>query len=213
MIQTVEQFVPVRLNAEKGGASEAKQFAVSGYPTIVFVDSSGRKVDTIVGFEPAPQFTADLHRILLVHGPLPGLEKQYRAHPTADEGIVLAKDYLQAGEPERAKPILTSLSGSSPMAELAPVYLSMGDLYFSKQDAEPAIGAYRKALRAGVSGSGAEQGRFNLSLCYLEEGKMAAGTYQLRVLLRRPDLSPALRRDAQRALRIAQERARVTSQP
>lgn len=46
-----------KIDAEKGeGVGLAKKYAVSGYPTIVFVDGNGDEVDRIVGYMPAKDF-------------------------------------------------------------------------------------------------------------------------------------------------------------
>ena len=46
-----------KIDAEKGeGPDLAKKYNVSGYPTIVFVDSKGDEVDRIVGYLPAKDF-------------------------------------------------------------------------------------------------------------------------------------------------------------
>ena len=46
-----------KIDAEKGeGIELAKKYAVSGYPTIVFVDGNGDEVDRIVGYIPAKDF-------------------------------------------------------------------------------------------------------------------------------------------------------------
>lgn len=46
-----------KIDAEKGeGIDLAKKYAVSGFPTIVFVDGNGDEVDRIVGYIPAKDF-------------------------------------------------------------------------------------------------------------------------------------------------------------
>jgi thioredoxin-related protein len=46
-----------KIDAEKGeGIDLAKKYAVSGYPTIVFVDGNGDEIDRIVGYMPAKDF-------------------------------------------------------------------------------------------------------------------------------------------------------------
>lgn len=46
-----------KIDAERGEGPElAKKYAVSGYPTIVFVDGNGNEVDRIVGYIPAKDF-------------------------------------------------------------------------------------------------------------------------------------------------------------
>ncbi len=55
--------VPLKVNAEKGGEELAKQYAVDGYPTVVFVNAQGDEVDRIVGFLPPEDFAEQMKRI------------------------------------------------------------------------------------------------------------------------------------------------------
>lgn len=57
------RLVPMRVNAENGGAELARQYGVDGYPTIVFVDGGGDEVDRIVGYLPPDRFLEELRRI------------------------------------------------------------------------------------------------------------------------------------------------------
>lgn len=58
------KLVAVRLNAEKGGEKEAAQFGVQGYPTIVFLNASGKEVGRIPGYLPPGPFLEELKDIL-----------------------------------------------------------------------------------------------------------------------------------------------------
>jgi thiol:disulfide interchange protein len=53
-------FVAVRVNAEKGGEKVAQRYDVQGYPTILFVDGSGKIVKRIDGYVDA----AEMLRVL-----------------------------------------------------------------------------------------------------------------------------------------------------
>src|SRR3989442_1072077 len=58
--------VPVKLNPEKGGInySLARKHGVHGYPTVVFLDSDGKKVESIGGYVPAERFGEILDKII-----------------------------------------------------------------------------------------------------------------------------------------------------
>jgi thiol:disulfide interchange protein len=62
--KALAQVVAVRLNAEKDGRGQAETFRVEGYPTIVFLDASGREVGRIPGYLPPKPFLQELHDIL-----------------------------------------------------------------------------------------------------------------------------------------------------
>lgn len=50
-----KDLVAVRVNAEKGGEKVAERFDVQGYPTVLFVDGSGRVVKRVEGFVDAAE--------------------------------------------------------------------------------------------------------------------------------------------------------------
>ncbi len=60
-----KDFVAVKLNPEKSpkGATLAKEFGVTGYPHIVFVDTTGAKVSEIIGYLPPGEFLKRLEMI------------------------------------------------------------------------------------------------------------------------------------------------------
>ncbi len=58
--RAARSFVAVRVNAEKGGEKVAQRYDVQGYPTILFVDGSGKIVKRIDGYVDA----AEMLRIL-----------------------------------------------------------------------------------------------------------------------------------------------------
>ena len=62
--QALNRLVPLKLNAEKEGRSEAQRYRVEGFPTIVFVDAKGNEVGRIGGYMDAGPFLAELEDIL-----------------------------------------------------------------------------------------------------------------------------------------------------
>lgn len=63
VIEASQDFIPLKLNAEKEGRSLARKHGVRGYPTILFFDHTGKVVGRIGGYlKPAP-FAATMKRI------------------------------------------------------------------------------------------------------------------------------------------------------
>ena len=60
-----QDFISVKINPEKTAANLklAKQFGVTGYPHIAFVDTTGKKVAEIVGYVPAKEFLKKLNEV------------------------------------------------------------------------------------------------------------------------------------------------------
>ena len=54
----------VKLNAEQEGSQAAARFGVSAYPTLLFLNSSGREVGRIPGYVGAEDFLHELQGIL-----------------------------------------------------------------------------------------------------------------------------------------------------
>ena len=48
--EAARELVAVRVNAEKGGEKVAERYNVQGYPTVLFVDGSGKVVKRIDGY-------------------------------------------------------------------------------------------------------------------------------------------------------------------
>ncbi len=63
VLSLLEELVPIRVNAERGGAEIARRFGVDSYPTIVFVSPDGHEVDRILGYLPPEEFVEQAERI------------------------------------------------------------------------------------------------------------------------------------------------------
>jgi thiol:disulfide interchange protein len=60
VLRALDRFVVVKLNAEKDGRPEADRFGVRGYPTIVFLDATGKEIGRIPGYLEADGFLQEL---------------------------------------------------------------------------------------------------------------------------------------------------------
>ena len=56
VIRLAQGVLPVKVNAEKEGRSLAREYAVRGFPTILFVDGQGSLKKTIGGYLPPAGF-------------------------------------------------------------------------------------------------------------------------------------------------------------
>ncbi|HEX8465628.1 MAG TPA: thioredoxin family protein [Abditibacterium sp.] len=59
VISEAENWVSIKINAEQR-PDVAGAYGVTGYPTIVFAENSGKPLDTLVGFAPAPEFVQSM---------------------------------------------------------------------------------------------------------------------------------------------------------
>ena len=60
----LRRLVVVKLDAERDGRDAARRYRVEGFPTMVFLDASGREVGRIPGFLPPEPFLEELGDIL-----------------------------------------------------------------------------------------------------------------------------------------------------
>lgn len=59
-----EKYVMLKLDAERGGKDAAKQFEVKGFPTLVYVSSTGKTLANNPGYLDVPNMTKTLQEIL-----------------------------------------------------------------------------------------------------------------------------------------------------
>jgi len=57
------KLVPLKLNAEEGGAELASRYGVDSYPTMIFFDSRGNEMERILGYLPPEKFLRRVQRI------------------------------------------------------------------------------------------------------------------------------------------------------
>jgi thioredoxin-related protein len=56
------KFISIKIDAEKGeGIALAKQYQISGYPTIMFFSADGKEIDRVVGYQDAQRFQRSLN--------------------------------------------------------------------------------------------------------------------------------------------------------
>ena len=61
-----KNFITVKINPEKSKKNEklSKEFGTKGFPHIVFLDATGKKIHEIGGFEPADAFSKELDAVV-----------------------------------------------------------------------------------------------------------------------------------------------------
>jgi len=102
------------MDAEKGRGKElATAYRDTGYPTVLFLDETGKEVDRIVGYLPMPEFLERLKSYADGTGTVAGMEKALSVTP--DDFALryrLAEKFFAREEPEKALPHLRKLSSA-----------------------------------------------------------------------------------------------------
>ncbi len=172
MIKLAEQFVPVKIDADKD-ASTKKKFRVYSLPTIIFVDGQGDLVGKIRGYRPPEAFAQEMEKIARLHRDLPELESKFEADPTdAVTGAALASLYAFRGDATKAKRIIKSVeeAGADQAGPaLIEAYMALGECYDGKEDFDKAGKYYAKVVEASTDGSVISEARYNAALAYFRD--------------------------------------------
>jgi len=134
VIKLADQFVAVKVNAEKEGEAVAKRYGITGFPTILFLDpettapdgagkdkdqaadadeahGKARKAEGVVGkvlgYMPPEGFSEKLEAIAKGYKEFPELQGQYKKDPKdLQTAGKLAVGYIQRGDEARAEEIV-----------------------------------------------------------------------------------------------------------
>lgn len=144
----------VKINAEADTVT-ARKYKVSGYPTTVLTDNSGKDIDRLVGYAAVDEYLETMVNYSKGIGTLEDLLKQaqtredrklyfeiadkYKYRGGSEEAETWYNKVIEAGEPH------DSLSGES--------RLSVADMYRRAKDWDKALRAF-KAVAAEFGGSG-----------------------------------------------------------
>ena len=100
-----ENLISIKIDAEKGiGPEQKKKYRVRGYPTILFLNSSGNEIDRIVGYRPPDEFLAELVRIKSGTNTLSSLQSKYLGNmddPSLE--LTLAEKYIDLNVKDSAE--------------------------------------------------------------------------------------------------------------
>lgn len=119
MVQAATGLVPILVDCSQRGAHEdlKQKYAVRGFPTVLFLDSKGDKVEELAS-RAAPQVVEQIRRVIQQHS------RPVVAESTIDEGLSLAREqrkllivaFVDGQDPETGA--LLDLILSPPMEEV-----------------------------------------------------------------------------------------------
>jgi tetratricopeptide (TPR) repeat protein len=203
VIQSLGQFVPVKINAEKEGVAAAHRYGVHGFPTLLFIDSAGKAVARIGGYLPPGPFAEQLVRIEEL-GNLPQLEARVRAHPRDVEAAArLATLYAGRGEVPRAARLLTQAEKGDPRnatGHLTRAYNAVGDGFQEKKQFARAILLFRKAAATGRSPYDVGYAHLSIAVCYMLQQKNREAIPELQATVAVPNVPTDMKEQAQELL-------------
>jgi len=138
--------VALRADAEKEGKELAGRFRVRGYPTMVFVDPSGKEVDRIVGYLPPEKFLAELERIRSGDTFAACLERLEKGGADPDLVRRVARGFLDRAQPEEVVALLRELPAAGDDPECVRLLFEARSKIHWR--------AYVRAVRALLDGKG-----------------------------------------------------------
>lgn len=193
MIKLAAQVVPLKANAEKEAKDLAKKYGVSGYPTIVFVDSNGEAVGRIGGYLPPDAFSTELTKITSAYKQMPEIEAALKKDP--NDGPANAKMAgILAGRGQISKALAAvkraKKAGVSD-SELASTYNAIGDSYQNDSKYDAAIRNFKKADIEGNSAEIRSYAKISIATCHASNKDMKAAKKVAQELIDMEDATPA----------------------
>jgi len=191
VVKQADSFVPIKLDAEKDpdGIRLAKKFGVTGYPTILFVDSNENLAYKIVGYEPAPDFAASMKKASTIRQDKARFAATLKKNPNdfnalvgmaGIEGATGNADGAATEADTAAKAVKPTNRG-----RLLDAYNAVGDAYQNSMQFDKAIPYFTKAISDGFDNQSA-YARISIAVCYLSSGKTEQAKPYLEALIKMP---------------------------
>lgn len=107
--------VPVRIDAEKGqGRKLSARFAVTSFPTILFLDAEGNELDRLAGAYRAPEFQKYAEEIIGGRSPLQATLTKLKMQWNPVEATNVASALAQRNDVTRLRPLVQRLVSEDP---------------------------------------------------------------------------------------------------
>lgn len=201
VVQLASQVVSVRVNAEKEGAQLARTYGVRGFPTILFLTSSGRIAGQITGFLPAAAFAGEMERVIQSHRDFPLLQARFKKNPAdVEAGAKLTLLYAAQGDPAQAATTLAQIEKADPKNSkgyLPRAYNAVADMYQLRRQFDKAIPLFRKAVATGKTPMDVAYAQISIAFCYLPQQKYKEAAAALNATLRVPNAPADLKKHAE----------------
>ena len=188
VVKESERFVPIKLNAEKDadGIRLAKKFSVSGYPTILFIDSHENLVYKIVGYEAPKEFATAMSKAATIRQDRARFGAELKANPNNFDGLIgMASIEASTGDAAAAAGYVgrapTSVSGPK-RAKLLDAYNAVGDGFQNSNKFDKAITYFMKAVDPEFSDQTA-YARISIAECYAQAGTPKLAVPFLKALI------------------------------
>ncbi len=204
VIKASSKFVCLRADVDKGAGSLANTYGIVAYPNVLFLKPDGKVVWTIPGYEPPNMFLAEMNRAPTVERDFARFKAKVQKNSNDVDALLgLVPIYAYKRQSLLA---VTSLSRAEKVIKgskerIYPGCNSVGDYYQTQNDVKRAIPYFEKGLNAKDS-QVATYSAISISACYQVLNTPQAAVPALKSLLKRKDLRPTDRRQAEALLTL-----------
>ena len=201
VVKAMKQFVPVKLNAERDGKVLAQKYDVTGYPTIIVVDSAGHRINMLDGFEPPPQFTEFLNRTVPEAAGFHALQRAVKMHPNSISlNVKYANDLFDRGLTPQLTTLIPHIESIGGGPQITNIYSEMGQLALGKMEPSLAEVWLLKEIRFSKAPVDQFQARAQLITLYQKTDNKPGMETQLQAIIDIRGLPRNLRDQARQGL-------------
>lgn len=172
VVKLSTQLVSLKLNAEKEGKELATKLGVRGYPTIVFMDSSGKVVHKISGYLKPEPFAAEMTKVIESASGYSKAFKTLKNKPNDGQAnAIAAVAYANRGEIEKAEAAVEKAETARyDGPEYAEACNALGDHYQFANQIDKAMGFFAKAEQAAKTDEDRAYAKMSLMICHHTKG-------------------------------------------
>jgi pentatricopeptide repeat protein len=192
------------LDAEKEGKDVAKKYNVTGYPTILFLNTSGEVEGKIGGYMPPESFAPEMTKYIQLHSEFPKVLAKYNGGDHSEKTLsTLAWSYAGRGNITKGEDFLAQAekaANGSVTAELARAYNAVADSYQEKGQFDKAITLFGKAAKS-TDPDAITYARISIAVCYLSQQKNTEAIKELKAVAAMPNATPSYKKQAEDMLK------------
>ena len=199
--KAANQFISLKLNAEKDGIAEAKKYRVTGFPSILFINGSGEVESKIDGYMPAAPFAQKMTQIATAHKELPILEATVASKPgDTNSSLKLANIYADRGRVDKAIKLVGLAERSNPADKSGVIAKSnnhIADFYGEHGKFAEALPYFLKATRTAREPREKALANIGTAACLFNTGKGKDAKPFIATVLKMPDAPAEMKQMAQ----------------
>ncbi len=181
VIELSKSVVFVKLDAEVD-SNLAKQYSVTGFPTILFLNSDGTEIDRIGGFLPPAEFIETVGNYSHDRETLNDYLRRADTNATSEVNFILGEKLSSRGEFDKAIDYYGKVVKADPKMQdtlTAGAMISIGGNYVQKKEYDKAIAQFKSIIKSSKDDVVTGDANFWLSYVYT---KKADTTTAIKIL-------------------------------